>query len=168
MSQAIRELKEKQVAEIKEMITKAQSFVLVDYKGLTVAQDTELRNEYRANGVKYVVLKNRLLKIALNELGYTQFDEALNGPTAVAFAMTDNISAPAKIASAKAATTKKLGFKCGMVDGTYLDVEGCKDLAKLPSKETLIAQLLGLLNEPIAGFARVLDAYANKQSEANA
>ena len=108
MSQAIRELKEKQVAEIKEMITKANSFVLVDYKGLTVAQDTELRNKYRANGVKYVVLKNRLLKIALNELGYTQFDEALNGPTAVAFAMTDNISAPAKIASAKAATLASL------------------------------------------------------------
>ena len=168
MSLAIRELKEKQVAEIKEMITNAQSFVLVDYKGLTVAQDTELRNEYRANGVKYVVLKNRLLKIALNELGYNQFDEALNGPTAVAFAMTDNISAPAKIASQKAATTKKLAFKCGMVDGTYLDEAGCKDLALLPSKEMLIAQLLGLLNEPVAGFARVLNAYADKQSEANA
>ena len=168
MSQAIRELKEKQVAEIKELINSAKSFVLVDYKGLTVAQDTELRNEYRANGVKYVVLKNRLLKIALNELGYNQFDDALNGPTAVAFAMTDNLAAPAKIASAKQATFKKLVFKCGMVDGTYLDEAGCKELAKLPTKETLIAQLLGLLNEPIAGFARVLDAYANKASEANA
>ena len=82
--------------------------------------------------------------------------------------MTDNLAAPAKVASAKQATFKKLAFKCGMVDGTYLDEAGCKELAKLPTKETLIAQLLGLLNEPIAGFARVLDAYANKASEANA
>ena len=162
------EAKKVVVEEIKERIQNSKSVVFVKFEGLTVAQDTELRNEYRANGVKYVVLKNRLLKIALNELGYNQFDDALNGPTAVAFAMTDNISAPAKIASQKAATTKKLAFKCGMVDGTYLDEAGCKELAQLPSKEMLIAQLLSVLNEPVAGFARVLNAYADKQSEANA
>lgn len=168
MSKEIRQAKEQHVEEIKKMINDAQSFVLIDYCGLTVAQDTEMRVEYRNNGVKYCVLKNRLLKIALNELGYNQFDDALNGPTAVAFAMTDNIAAPAKVASQKALVFKKLKFKCGMVDGTFIDEEGCKDLANLPSKETLIAQLLGLLQEPVAGLARVLDAHANKVEEANA
>ena len=84
-STAILEQKKRQVEEIKKMVSEASSFVLIDYCGISVAQDTELRNEFRKNDVKYAVIKNRLLKIALNELGYTQFDEALNGPPAVEF-----------------------------------------------------------------------------------
>ena len=165
-SKAIMEQKVKQVEEIKQMITSASSVVLIDYCGISVAQDTELRNEFRKSDVKYAVIKNRLLKLAFNELGYTQFDEALNGPTAVAFG-GDNLAAPAKIASDKAAAFKKMKIKCGMVDGIFLDETGCKKLASLPSREGLIAQVLGMLQAPIAAFARAIDAIAKKQ-EANA
>ncbi len=165
-SKAIMEQKVKQVEEIKQMITSASSVVLIDYCGISVAQDTELRNEFRKNDVKYAVIKNRLLKLAFNELGYNRFDEALNGPTAVAFG-GDNLAAPAKIASDKAAAFKKMKIKCGMVDGIFLDETGCKKLASLPSREGLIAQVLGMLQAPIAAFARAIDAIAKKQ-EANA
>ena len=164
-STAILEQKKRQVEEIKKMVSEASSFVLIDYCGISVAQDTELRNEFRKNDVKYAVIKNRLLKIALNELGYTQFDEALNGPTAVAFG-GENLAAPAKIANDKAAAFKKMKIKCGMVDGIFLDEEGVKRLATLPSKEGLIAMLLGMLQAPIAAFARAIDAIAKKKAEA--
>ena len=164
-SNAILEQKKQQVEEIKKLVTESSSFVLIDYCGITVAQDTELRAEFRKNDVKYAVIKNRLLKIALNELGYTQFDEALNGPTAVAFG-GENLAAPAKIANEKAAAFKKMKIKCGMVDGIFLDEEGVKRLATLPSREGLIAQVLGMLQAPIAAFARVIDAIAKKQANA--
>ena len=164
-SNAILEQKKQQVELIKKLVTESSSFVLIDYCGITVAQDNELRNEFRKNDVKYAVIKNRLLKIALNELGYTQFDEALNGPTAVAFG-GENLAAPAKIANDKAIAFKKMKVKCGMVDGIFLDEEGVKRLATLPSKEGLIAQLLGMLQAPIAAFARAIDAIAKKQANA--
>jgi large subunit ribosomal protein L10 len=162
-STAIREQKIQKVSEIKESLTKAKSFVLVDYKGITVAQDTELRNALRAAGVQYQVLKNRLLKIALNDLGYAQFDAALNGLTAVAMGMKD-LAAPAKILVEKSAAFKKIKIKCGMADGEFLTEDGCKSLATLPSKEILIAQLLGMLQAPIASLARAVDAIAKKQA----
>ncbi|MBO5305080.1 MAG: 50S ribosomal protein L10, partial [Clostridia bacterium] len=105
----------------------------------------------------------RLMKIALNELGYTQFDDALNGPTAIALG-SDDIAAPAKIAMDKAKAFKKMTIKCGFVDGKYLDEEGCKVLATLPSREGLISQILGLLQAPMAGLARAISAIAEKQA----
>lgn len=159
---AFRDAKVEKVAEIKEKLEKASSFVLVDYKGLTVAEDTEMRSEFRKSGVSYHVYKNRLMKIALNELGYTQFDDALNGPTAIALGSTD-LAAPARIAIDKAKAYKKMTIKCGFVDGNYLDDKGCETLAKLPSKEGLISQVLGLLQAPVAGFARCIAAIAEKQ-----
>lgn len=164
-SNAILEQKKQQVEQIKKLVSEASSFVLIDYCGITVAQDTELRNEFRKSDVKYAVIKNRLLKIALNELGYTQFDEALNGPTAVAFG-GENLAAPAEIANDKVAAFKKMKIKCGMVDGIFLDEAGVKRLATLPSKEGLIAMLLGMLQAPIAAFARAIDAIAKKQANA--
>ena len=98
---AFKDAKVEKVAEIKEKLEKASSFVLVDYKGLTVAEDTAMRSEFRQSGVSYHVYKNRLMKIALNELGYSDFDEALNGPTAIALGSTD-LAAPARIAIDKA------------------------------------------------------------------
>lgn len=159
----IREVKVEKVAEIKEKLQKAVSFVLVDYKGLTVAEDTALRNEFRSKGVSYHVYKNRLMKIALNELGYNQFDDALNGPTAIALGSSD-IAAPAKIAIDKAKAYKKMAVKCGLVDGSYLDEAGCQVLATLPSREGLISQILGLLQSPVAGFARTIAAIAEKKA----
>ena len=155
MSAALEE-KKKLVEELKEKIGAAQSIVIVDYKGLTVFEDTELRKTLREANVEYRVLKNRLMQKALNELGYTEFDEALNGPTAVAFAMTDP-AAPAKILLESADKTKKVSVKCGMVDGAYITPDGVKELATLPSKEVLIAKLLGTMSAPISGLARVLN-----------
>jgi large subunit ribosomal protein L10 len=158
-----KDLKIEKVSEIKENIQKASSFVLVNYQGLTVAEDTALRNEFRKQGVSYHVYKNRLMRIALNELGYTQYDEALNGPTAIAMGSND-IAAPAKVALTKAKEFKKLAIKCGSVDGDFLNAEECKVLATLPSREGLISQILGLLQAPIASFARVLNSIAEKQA----
>ena len=155
MSAALEE-KKQLVEELKEKIGAAQSIVIVDYKGLTVYEDTELRKTLREANVEYRVLKNRLMQKALNELGYTEFDEALNGPTAVAFAMTDP-SAPAKILLESADKTKKVSIKCGMVDGAYITPDGVKELATLPPKEVLIAKLLGTMSAPISGLARVLN-----------
>lgn len=156
-----RDAKVEKVVEIKGKLENASSFVLVDYKGLTVAEDTALRNEFRSKGVSYHVYKNRLMKIALNELGYTQFDEALNGPTAIALGSSD-IAAPAKIAIEKAKAYKKMAIKAGLVDGSYLDAAGCQVLATLPSREGLISQILGLLQSPVASLARTIAAIAEK------
>ena len=155
MSAALEE-KKQLVEELKEKINAAKSVVIVDYKGLSVFEDTELRKTLREANVEYRVLKNRLMQKAFNELGYTDFDEALNGPTAVAFANGDPV-APAKILLDSADKTKKLTVKCGMVDGTYITVDGVKELATLPPKEVLLAKLLGTLEAPISGLARVLN-----------
>lgn len=158
-----RDAKVEKVAEIREKLAKAPSFVLVDYKGLTVAEDTALRNEFRSKGVSYHVYKNRLMKIVLNELGYNQFDDALNGPTAIAIGSFD-IAAPAKIAIDKAKVYKKMAIKGGLVEGSYLDEAGCQTLATLPSREGLISQILGLLQSPVAGFARTIAAIAEQKA----
>lgn len=155
MSAALEE-KKKLVEELKEKIGAAKSIVIVDYKGLSVFEDTELRKTLREANVEYRVLKNRLMQKAFNELGYADFDEALNGPTAVAFANGDPV-APAKILLESADKSKKLTVKCGMVDGTYITVDGVKELATLPPKEVLLAKLLGTLEAPISGLARVLN-----------
>ena len=171
MSAALEE-KKQLVEELKGKISAAKSIVIVDYKGLSVFEDTELRKTLRAANVEYRVLKNRLMQKAFNELGYTDFDEALNGPTAVAFANGDPV-APAKILLESADKTKKITIKCGMVDGTYITTDGVKELATLPPKEVLLAKLLGtleapisslarVLNETVAGLARVLNAIAEK------
>ena len=160
---SLRDAKVEKVAEIKGKLEKASSIVLLDYKGLTVAEDTALRNDFRKAGVTYHVYKNRLVKIALNEMGYTQFDDALNGPTAVAMG-SDDIAAPARVAFDKQKAYKKMAVKCGLVDGKYLDEEGCKTLSTLPNREGLISQILGLLQAPMSGLARALAAVAEKQA----
>ncbi len=155
MSAALEE-KKQLVEEIKSKISNAGSVVIVDYKGLTVFEDTELRKTLREANVEYRVLKNRLVQKAFNELGYTDFDEALNGPTAVAFANGDPV-APAKILLESADKYKKMTVKCGMIEGSYINVDGVKELATLPPKEVLVAKLLGTLEAPISGLARVLN-----------
>ncbi len=161
---ASKDAKIAKVAEIKEKLQNASSFILVDYRGLTVAEDTVLRAEFRSKGVSYHVYKNRLLKIALNELGYTQFDEALNGTTAIAIG-SDDLSAPAKISFDKQKAFKKLEIKCGLVGKDYLDEEGCKVLATMPNREGLISQIVGLLQAPMAGLARAVSAIAEQKAE---
>ena len=158
----IRKEKEAVVEEIKTKIQAAKSVVLVDYKGLTVAQATELRCNFRKAGVEYKVYKNRLAKIAFNELGFTQFDEALEGPTAIAFSMNDSVSA-AKISAEANKKYNKLQTKCGLVDGEFNDADALKIIASLPSREVLIAKMLGSMLAPVSKLAYVLNAIAEKQ-----
>ena len=158
----IRKEKEAVFEEIKTKIQASKSVVLVDYKGLTVAQDTELRCNFRKAGVEYKVYKNRLAKIAFNELGFTQFDEALEGPTAIAFSMNDSVSA-AKISAEANKKYNKLQTKCGLVDGEFNDADALKIIASLPSREVLIAKMLGSMLAPVSKLAYVLNAIAEKQ-----
>ena len=149
------------VDQIKDKIQRASSFVILDYKGLTVAEDTQLRNEFRKAEVEYRVLKNTLVKIALNELGYNDFDADLNGPTAVAFSYGDAI-APSKVAAQSIKKLNKMSIKCGMLDGKYVDEATVQALSKVPNKETLLAMLLSVLQAPIRGLAVALNEIAKK------
>ncbi|HIS01618.1 MAG TPA: 50S ribosomal protein L10 [Candidatus Excrementavichristensenella intestinipullorum] len=151
------ELKKTVVAEIKEKFQQAHSAVLLDYRGLTVAEVTELRNLCRAQGVEYVVLKNTMIELAVKELGITGLDEHLKGPTAVAFGMKDAV-APAKVLTDFIKKVKKTTVKCGVVDGQVLDAAGVQALSELPPKEVLIAKMMGSLNAPITNFVGVLSA----------
>ena len=155
MSKSI-ELKKGVVADIKEKFEKAQSAVLVDYRGLNVAEVTDLRNQLRKAGVEYAVLKNTMINLAVKDMGLDDMKAHLEGPTAVAFGYEDAI-APAKILSDFAKKSKKITIKCGMVDGSYITTDGVKELATLPPKEVLLAKLLGTLSAPISGLARVLN-----------
>ncbi|MCM1043777.1 MAG: 50S ribosomal protein L10 [Corallococcus sp.] len=153
--------KRETVEQLKEKIQNAQSFVIIDYKGLTVAQDTEFRSEFRKNGVEYKVLKNTLFRKALNELGYTEFDEALNGPSAFAFGHEDAI-APAKVACDGIKKYNAMQVKCGMFDKKFADASIVDAMSKVPNKETLLAMLVSVLSAPMRGLAVALNAVAEK------
>ncbi len=164
-SKEILEAKKLQVDSIKEKISSAKSIVLIDYMGLTVAEDTAFRKEMRDSGIDYSVLKNTLVRIAFNELGYKQFDEALNGPTAVAFFEKDEVT-PAKIIANNIKNLNKMKIKCGMADGEFLDEAGVKQIATIPSKEILLAKMLGSMQSPIAKLAICLNMIAEKKAQA--
>lgn len=164
MNQEVLAAKKQQVEDIKAKIQSAQSLVIIDYMGLTVAEDTAFRKELRDNGVDYAVLKNRLVKIAFNELGYTEFDEALNGPTAVAFSSTDAV-APAKFIAKNIKALNKMKTKCGMVEGKFMDENGLKKIADIPSKEVLLAKMLGSMQSPISKLARCLKQIAEQKEQ---
>ncbi|MCQ2408939.1 MAG: 50S ribosomal protein L10 [Clostridia bacterium] len=165
MNQEVLAAKKAQVEEIKAKIQAAKSIVIIDYKGLTVAEDTAFRKELRENGVDYAVLKNRLVKIAFNELGYTQFDEALNGPTAVAFSDKDAV-APAKFICKNISSLKKMAAKCGMVEGEFMDEEGLKKIAAIPSREILLSKMLGSMQSPITKLAICINKIAEAKAQA--
>ena len=155
------EIKQPIVDEIKGHVENAQSAVLVDYRGLTVEEDTRLRKALREAGVVYKVYKNTLLKRAFEETDYAQLDAHLEGPTAVAFGI-DDATAPARILSEFAKTAPALEVKAGVVEGTYYDAAGMKVIADIPSREVLISRLLGSMQSPITNFARVLKQIAEK------
>ena len=150
------------VEEIKDKINKAVSLTFVDYRGLTVEEDTKMRAELRKAGVEYKVYKNRLLLKALNELGLTGYDDILEGTTAVAFGMQDEVSAP-RIIVKTVEDTKKMQVKGGILNGARIDVNMVEQLAKIPSKEVLISKLLYLLQSPVRSVAIALNAIAEKK-----
>ena len=163
MTKAI-EMKQGVVSEISEKLQKSVSCVVVDYKGLTVEEVTELRNKFREAGVDYKVYKNTLVRRAAEQVGnMEQFDDVnLVGTNAIAFGYEDPV-APAKIVSEFAKTHPKLELKMGFVEGEFYDSEKLKELAEIPSREELIAKLLGSLKAPVSNFVYLLDAMIKKQ-----
>ncbi|MDE7076601.1 MAG: 50S ribosomal protein L10 [Clostridia bacterium] len=153
---ANQEAKKVVVQEIVEKIKASKSIVLVDYNKLTVAEVSELRKKCKQAGCEYKVYKNTLMRKALNELGYNQFDNDLNGPTAIAFAGDETSAAKVMVAAAKD-YTDKIVLKSAFVDNAYVDKSGIKALASMPSKEELVAKMLGSMQAPLANFAGVLN-----------
>lgn len=149
------EAKKAVVAEITEKIKASKSVVFVDYKGLTVAEVSKLRNKCREAGCEYKVYKNTLVRKALNELGFKDFDNDLNGPTAVAFGQDETGAAKIMVQAAKE-YEEKVVLKSAFVDNAYVDKKGVSALATMPSKEELLAKLLGSMQAPIANFAGIL------------
>lgn len=145
------------VQVIGERLKSSVSGVLIDYLGLTVEEDTKLRNEFRKAGVEYKVVKNTLTGLAAKEAGLEGLDDVLHGPTSLATHTTDLI-APAKIIVEFAKAHDVVSIKSGFVEGKVVSVDEIKKLAELPSKEELISMTLRGLNAPIAGLANVLNA----------
>ena len=163
MTKAI-EMKKGVVAEIAEKLQKSASCVVVDYKGLKVEELTELRNKFREAGIDYKVYKNTLVRRAAAEVGnMAQFDDVnLVGTNAIAFGYEDPV-APAKIVNDFAKTHPKLELKMGFVEGEFYDADNIKKLAEIPSREELIAKLLGSLKAPVSNFVYLVDAITKKQ-----
>ena len=161
------ELKKQVVSDIVKKFQDAQSVIIVNYNGLTVEQVTGLRAQFRAAGVDYCVLKNTLVRRALAELNIEGLDEVLNGPSAFAFGMNDPVS-PAKIINdfITKNKTEAISIKAGLLGSDVMTLDQIKSLAETPSREVLLARLLGSLQSSIAGFVRVLDAIAKKDTEA--
>ncbi len=161
------DVKKQVVEDIKAKISASKSVVLIDYKGLTVAEDTKFRSDFREANVEYKVLKNTLIRRAFNELNVNDFDSDLNGPTSIAFC-PDETSA-AKIACKMCEdTSDKISVKSAFVDNSYVDLNGVKQLAAIPSKEVLVAQLAGALSGIVRGLAVALNAVAEKKGQENA
>ncbi len=156
------ELKQPIVDEIAALFDGAASAVVVDYRGLTVEQDTVLRKQLREAGVSYKVYKNTLIKRAAEGTAFAALDPDLEGPTALAVSKTDT-TAPARILAKFAKTADKLELKAGIVEGTYYDAKGIQVIATIPSREELLGKLLGSIQSPITNFARVLNQIAESK-----
>jgi len=155
------EIKKPIVEEISATIKDAQSVVLVDYRGLTVAQDTELRKQLREAGVTYKVYKNTMMNFAFKGTDFEALAPYLDGPNAMAVSTTD-ATAPARVLANFAKTAKQLEIKAGVVEGTVYDADGMKAISEIPSREELLSKLLGSIQSPIANFARCMNQLAEK------
>lgn len=153
------ELKQPIVQEISENVKDAQSVVVVDYRGLTVAEDTQLRRELREAGVTYKVYKNTMMNFAFKDTDFESLSDVLEGPNAIAISKED-ATAPARVLAKFAKNAPALEIKAGVVEGTYYDADGMKAIASVPSREELLSKLLGSIQSPIANFARVLKQIA--------
>ena len=160
------ELKQPIVQAIAEDVKDAASVVLVDYRGLTVAQDTELRKQMREAGIIYKVCKNTMMKRAFEGTDFAALEEHLEGPSAIAISK-DDATAPARILCKFAKDAKALELKAGVVEGTLYDVNGLTELSKIPSREELLSKLLGSLQSPITNLARVLNQIAEQGGAEN-
>lgn len=155
------ELKQPVVEEISANLKDAQSVVLVDYRGLTVEQDTQLRKQLREAGVTYKVYKNTMMNFAFKGTDYEGLAPYLEGPSAVAISSED-ATAPARILSKFAKSANALEIKGGVVEGIVYDAKGIASIASIPSREELLSKLLGSMKSPITNFARVMNQLAEK------
>lgn len=161
------ELKQPIVQEIADQIKDAQSVVLVDYRGLTVEEDTQLRKQLREAGVTYKVYKNTLMNFAFKGTDFESMSSLLEGPNAIAISKED-ATAPARILAKFAKTADALELKAGVVEGTFYDAAGIKAIASVPSREELLSKFLGSIQSPITNFARVLKQIAEKDGSGEA
>ena len=158
------ELKKPVVEEISEKIKDAQAVVLVNHRGLTVAQDTELRKKLREEGVTYKVYKNTMMNFAFKGTDFEQLGDLLNGPSAMAVSTTDP-AAPARVLYDFAKQAKALEIKGGVIEGKFYDAAAMTEIAEIPSKDVLLSKLLGSMQSPITNFARVIKQIAEKGGE---
>lgn len=163
-SEKVLEQKKQQVAELVERLQNSVAGVVVDYKGINVADDTQLRNDLRNAGVKYTVVKNSILRRAAEEAGLSELDAVLEGTTAIATSADDHV-ASARILAKFADTHDNFTVKSGYLDGAVISVEKVNSLAKLPSREVLLATVCNVFNAPIASFARAVQAIVDKDGE---
>jgi large subunit ribosomal protein L10 len=161
------EIKAPIVKQISDSINGAQSVVIVDYRGLTVAEDTQLRKQLREAGVTYKVYKNTFMNFAFKGTEFESLTDVLEGPNAIAIS-TDDATAPARILAEFAKKAPALEIKAGVVEGNFYDADGMKTISSIPSREVLLSRLLGSMQSPIANFARVIKQIAEKDGEAPA
>ena len=163
-SEKVLQQKKEMVEQLTEKFQKAVSGVFVSYAGLTVEQDTKLRNELREAGVEYKVVKNTLIRFAANNLGMQELDPSLNGPTSVALSY-DDVVAPARVLNKYVKEHEDFNFKAGFVEGKIMSLDEIKAMADLPSKEVLLTQTVVGLNAPIQKFAMAIKAIAEKKEQ---
>lgn len=161
-SNKILEEKKQIVNELTERIKNAKSGVIVSYMGLNVQDDTALRKELRKNNVEYTVVKNTLTRMATKNVGYDSLSDIFNGTTALA--TSEDFTAPAKVICEFAKKHEQLVVKAGFLDGEVLDANGVVELSKIPSREGLIAKLLGSIQGPLYGLAYALQAKIDKEN----
>jgi len=158
------EQKQTVIDAIKEQMDGASSIVVVDYRGLTVEQDTELRKNLRDAGVTYKVFKNSMMKFAFKGTDFEQLSDVLAGPSAIAISYEDATAGP-RVLKNMSKGMKALEFKAGVVEGELFDAAGVLKVASVPAREELLAKLLGSFKSPISSFARTLKALADKMEE---
>lgn len=158
------ELKQPVIQEISGLLDGAATAVVVDYRGLTVEQDTQLRKLLRENNVVYKVHKNTMINIAIKGTEFEELSQNLAGPTAIAICK-DDATAAARILANFAKEAPALEIKAGVVEGIYYNAEGMNEIATIPSREVLLSKLLGSIQSPITNFARVIKQIAEAQGE---
>lgn len=160
-SASVLEQKKQIVADVAERISNSCAGVIVDYKGISVADDTALRRELREAGVEYTVVKNTLIKLAIKGTALESMSDVLDGTSAIATCNDDYVAA-ARILNKYAEDHENFSLKTGYIDGEVISMEKLMELATLPSRETLLSMVANVFSAPIAGFARAVQAIADK------
>lgn len=164
MSVEAKQQKQMIIDEIKEKLENAQSAVVIDYMGISVAEADAMRRKLREANVDYTVYKNTLMKRAIEGTEYSQLVEVLEGPSAIAVSAED-ATAPARVLNGIMKDYKKMEFKAGVVEGTYYDKAGIEQIASIPSRETLIAKFMGSIQSPVGKLVRTFQAVADAKAE---